>query len=541
MLRHHCFGLFYGERSFMKRRFAVEEMFTGQALVINIAFIVLGFFFHAYITRTNAIAASKQSKAILAGAQKESEVIRREAKVQAKDAVLRAREKSEQDLSSQRKDILDFEKRIVEREKNLFGKLEMLSSKELKLTGRLTQIHDQKDVLKEEQNKLETLILEETRRVEDAATLSKDEARKIIMDRMEDELKAEVGGLIRHAQRNAKQAAEKTAREIIATAIQRYAADTVCDITTSNVPLESDDIKGRIIGKEGRNIKSFEAITGVNVLIDETPELVVLSSFEPIRREVARVALTELIEDGRIHPVRIEETVEKVRAELDETIRRAGEDALFDLGITGVAPELVQILGKLKFRTSYKQNVLDHSVEAAHLIAMMAAELGLDTKLAKRVGIFHDIGKALDHEIEGGHAAIGENLLRKYGEDPLVCKAIGSQHEDMDRTNVYAVLCDAADAMTAARPGARMETTDLYIERLQKIENICNQYAGVKSSYAVQAGREIRIMVEPEKFNDHGTQLLARNIAKQIGKEVKIPGTVRVTVIRETRCVEYAK
>jgi len=519
----------------------VEEMFTGQALVINIAFIVLGFFFHAYISKTNAIAASKQSKAILAGAKKESDIMRREAKVQAKDAVLRAREKSEQEISSQRKDILDLEKRVVEREKNLSGKLDMLSSKELQLTGRLTEIHDQKDALKEKQDKLKALIQEETQQIENAATLSKDEARKIIMTRMEDELKAEVNGLIRHTQKDAKQKAEKTAREIIATAIQRYAADTVCDMTTSNVPLESDDIKGRIIGREGRNIKSFEAVTGVNVLIDETPELVVLSSFDPIRREVARVALTELIEDGRIHPVRIEETVEKVRAELDIAIRRAGEEALFDLGITGVAPELVHILGKLKFRTSYKQNVLDHSIEAAYLVSMMAAELGLDTKTAKRCGIFHDIGKALDHEVEGGHASIGENILRKYGEEPLVYKAIGAQHEDMDRTNIYAVLCDAADAMTAARPGARMETTDLYIERLTKIEKICNQYAGVKSSYAVQAGREIRIMVEPEKFNDHGTQLLARNIAKQIGKEVKIPGVVRVTVIRETRCVEYAK
>ncbi|MEN7972360.1 MAG: ribonuclease Y [Verrucomicrobiota bacterium] len=519
----------------------MEEMFAGQGILLGLGFLVLGFFFHAYITKSNAIAASKQSKAILAETRKEADVIRREAKVQAKDAVLRARENSEKEISSQRKDILDLEKRVVQREKNLSAKLEMLSNKELQLTGRLTEVHDQKDALKERQNKVEVLIQQETERVEKVATLSREEARKIIMARMEDELKAEASGLIRHTRKNTKQDAEKIAREIIATAIQRYAADTACDITTSNVPLESDDIKGRIIGKEGRNIKSFEAVTGVNVLIDETPELVVLSSFDPIRREVARVALTELIEDGRIHPVRIEETVERVRKELNQTIRHAGEEALFSLGITGVAPELVQTLGKLKFRTSYKQNMLEHSIEAAHLISMMAAELGLDTKLAKRCGIFHDIGKALDHEVEGGHAAIGENLLRKYGEDPLVYKAIGAQHEDMDRSNIYAVLCDAADAMTAARPGARMETTDLYIERLAKIEKICNQYAGVKSSYAVQAGREIRIMVEPEKFNDHGTQLLARNIAKQIGKEVKIPGTVRVTVIRETRCVEYAK
>ncbi len=519
----------------------MEELFAGYNLVIGIGFVVLGFFFHAYITKTNAIAASKQSKVILGKAQKEADIIRREAKVQAKDAVLRARENSEKETSSQRKDILDLEKRVVEREKTLSSKLDMLSTKELQLTGRLTEVHDQKDVLKEKEGELEKLVQEETQRIEDAASLSKDEAQKIIMARMKDELQIESSGLIRHAQRDTKADAEKKAREIISIAIQRYAADTVSDITTSNVPLASDDIKGRIIGKEGRNIKSFEAVTGVNVLIDETPELVVLSSFDPIRREVARVALIELIEDGRIHPIRIEETVEKVRAELDTTIRHAGEEALFGLGITGVAPELVHVLGKLKFRTSYRQNVLDHSIEAAHLIAIMAAELGLDTKIAKRCGIFHDIGKAIDHEVEGGHASIGENLLRKYGEDPLVYKAIGAQHEDMDRSNVYAVLCDAADAMTAARPGARMEITDLYIERLEKIEKICNQYAGVKSSYAVQAGREVRIMVEPETFTDHASQLLARNIAKQIGKEVKVPGVVRVTVIRETRCIEYAK
>lgn len=361
------------------------------------------------------------------------------------------------------------------------------------------------------------------------------------MKRMEDELQAEADALIRHVQKDTKESAKKHAQEIIATAIQRYAAETVSDLTTSTVSLASDDIKGRIIGREGRNIKSFEAETGVNVLIDETPEVVVLSCYDPIRREVARVALERLIEDGRIHPARIEDTIKKVRLEIDETIRQAGENALFQLGLTGVAPELVHTLGKLKFRTSYKQNVLDHSIETANFMALMAGEMGLDVKLAKRVGIFHDIGKAIDHETEGGHAVLGAHLLRKYGEDRIVYNAVGSHHEDMERESVYAVLCDAADTLTAARPGARMEATDLYIQRLEQIEKIANQYKGVKSSYAVQAGREIRVMVEPESYNDHGTSLLAKNIAKQIGDEVKIPGTVRVTVIRETRCVEYAK
>jgi len=519
----------------------VEEMFTGQILIINIGFIVLGFFFHAYITKTNAVAASKQSKSILAEAQKEADVIRREAKVQAKDAVLRAREKSTEEITAQRKDILDLEKRVVEREKNLSSKLEMLSSKEVQLAGRMTEVNDQRDQLKTKEDELQKLIEEETAHIEKIARFSKQQARETIMQRMEDELQAEASGLIRHIQRDTKEEAEKKAREIITLAVQRYAAETVCDITTSTVSLESDDIKGRIIGREGRNIKSFEAETGVNVLIDETPEVVVLSCFDPIRREVARVALERLIEDGRIHPARIEETVAKARSEIDDTIHKAGEDALFELGITHVAPELVHILGKLKYRTSYTQNVLDHSIETAHLMALMASQLGLDPKIAKRCGIFHDIGKALDHEMEGGHAEIGAKLLRKHGEDPIIYEAVGAQHESMDIHNTYAVLCDAADAITAARPGARMETTDLYLQRLAHIEKIANQYAGVKSSYAVQAGREVRIMVEPETFSDHAAQLLARNIAKQIGQEVKVPGVVRVTVIRETRCVEYAK
>jgi ribonuclease Y len=525
----------------MNRRFTVGELYLGQNFLIGMGFLVLGFFFHAYLTKTNAVAASKQAKAILAEANKEADVVRREAKVQAKDAVLRARENSEKDNTGQRREILDLEKRVVEREKNLTRKLEMLNTKELELSGRMAEIGDQKAALHDKNRDLEILVLEETRRVEEVATLSREDARKTIMKRMEDELQGEANALVRNVQKAAKEDAKKTAREIIATAIQRYAAETVSDLTTSSVPLETDDIKGRIIGREGRNIKSFEAETGVNVLIDETPEVVVLSCYDPIRREVARVALQRLIEDGRIHPARIEETVAKVRQEIDDTIRHAGENALFELGLTGVAPELVHTLGKLKFRTSYKQNVLDHSVETAHIMALMATEMGLDPKIAKRIGIFHDIGKAVDHEQEGGHAVIGANLLRKHGEDRVVWNAVGSHHEDMERESVYAVLCDAADALTAARPGARSETTDLYIQRLEQIEKIANQYAGVKSSYAVQAGREIRIMVEPTKFNDHGASLLAKNIAKQIGSEVKIPGTVRVTVIRETRCVEYAK
>ena len=515
--------------------------YNGYEFILSLGFLVLGFFFHAYLTKTNAVAASKQAKAILKEAGKEADVIRREAKVQGKDAVIRARENAEKESAYQRKEILDLEKRVVEREKNLTRKLDMLNAKELDLSNRITEISEQKLEWHQKHQALDKLIEQESKNVEVAAQFSKQEAREAIMKRMEDELQAEANAFVRHAQKAAKEEAKKKACGIIAEAIQRYAAETVCELTTSSVPLQSDDVKGRIIGREGRNIKSFEAETGVNVLIDETPEVVVLSSYDPIRREVARVALERLIEDGRIHPARIEETVETVRREIDETIRQAGEEALFQLGLTGVAPELVHILGKLKFRTSYKQNVLDHSIEAAHIMSLMAGELGLDTKIAKRIGIFHDIGKALDHEAEGGHAVIGAHLLRKHGEDRLVWNAVGAHHEEMERESAYAVLCEAADAITAARPGARMEITDIYLQRLEQIETIANQYAGVKSSYAVQAGREVRIMVEPTKFNDHGAALLAKNVAKEIGRTVKISGTVRVTVIRETRCVEYVK
>lgn len=517
------------------------EAFPGQFVVMSMGFLVLGFFFHAYITKTNAIAARKQGKVILADAAKEADAIRREAKIQAKDAVIRAREKTDKDVSSQRKDILDLEKRVVDREKTISRKLDMLETKEKMVESRMKEVAEHEEMVQRRQDELDQLVTEEMKKIEIAANFSREEARSIIMSRMEEELTAETVGMVRHFQKKAKETAEKEAREIISTAIQRYAAEQVCDITTSTVSLESDDVKGRIIGREGRNIKSFEAETGVNVLIDETPEVVVLSCFDPIRREVARVSLERLIEDGRIHPVRIEETVAKVRTEIDETIRKAGEEALFQLGVTGVAPELVHMLGKLKFRTSYRQNVLDHSIETAQLMSMMATELGLDAKTAKRIGIFHDLGKAVSHEVEGSHAIIGANLMRKHGEERIVYNAVASHHDETERESVYAVLCDAADAITAARPGARAENTDVYLQRLEKIEQIATQYAGVKSCYAVQAGREVRIMVEPEKFNDHGTVLLARNIAKQIEKEVKFPGVIRVTVIRETRCVEYAK
>lgn len=511
-----------------------------QDMVVNVGFVVLGFFFHAYLTRTNAVAASNRGEVILSEARKKADAIEHEANVLAREEVLKAREKAEHSLDKKRQSIIELEDRVIGREKEIARKLELLETKNSALSETLEDAEEQKQTLKEKQQELDARIDEETLKIQEAADLSKKEARKQIMERMEEQLEGEISGLIRHQQKTAHERARSQARDIVCSAIQRYAGEHVADVTVTQVKLSADDMKGRIIGKEGRNIKSFEMESGVNLIIDETPGVVLLSSFDPVRREVARVALEHLLDDGRIHPASIEETIQRTRTEVDEIIRQAGENALFNLGISGVAPELVKVLGQLKYRTSYRQNVLDHSVEMASLMAMMAADLDLDVNTAKRVGIFHDLGKALDHEVEGSHAIIGGNLLRKYGEDPLVYNAVASHHDDVEKSSVYAVLACAADAMTAARPGARMDTTDLYLERLDKLEKIAKSFKGVEKSYAIQAGRELRVIVEGKQVDDNQAMILARDIAKRIQNETRYPGQVKVTVIRETRAIEYA-
>lgn len=371
--------------------------------------------------------------------------------------------------------------------------------------------------------------------------MSQEEARKILMQQLETELKTEAGTLIRRCHEEARQTAEREARDIIITAIERYATDQINEVTTSTVALPNEDMKGRIIGREGRNIRALEAATGVNILIDDTPEVVVISGFDPLRREVARLSLEQLMTDGRIHPARIEEVVAKVKEEVDDTIRKAGEEALYGLGIQKVSPELVRTLGRLKFRHSFSQNVLQHSIEMANLMGLMAGELDLDQSIAKRVGIFHDIGKALDHQIEGGHAVIGADLLKRHGEAAVVYNAVAAHHAEVQAESPYAHLATAADAITAARPGARSETTEIYLKRLEKLEEIANSYRGVAKSYAMQAGREIRVMVEPSKIDDHEAIQMARNISKQVEQEVQYPGQIKVLVIRETRSIEYAR
>lgn len=521
---------------------SIEIWFSGiQTFVINICFVILGFFFHAYLTRTNAVAASQRGAVILDEAKKKAESIKHEANVSAREEVLKARERAEKEQETKRQSIIALEDRVVAREKDISRKLELLDAKDRVLTEKVEKAEQQNEELKTKQLELKNLIETENRRIQEVASLSKEDARKMIMDQMEKELEGEISGLIRHQQKEIYERARAEARDIVCTAIERYAGEHVSNITVTQVALPSEDMKGRLIGKEGRNFRSFEMESGVNLIIDETPGMVQLSSFDPVRREVARVALEKLMADGRIHPASIEETIKKTRGEIDEIIRQAGEDALYKLGISGVAPELVKILGRLKYRTSYKQNVLDHSVEMASLMGMMAADLGLDVQLAKRVGIFHDLGKAVDHEVEGSHAVIGANLLRKYGEVPLVYNAVAAHHEDIEKSSVYAVLASAADAMTAARPGARMDTTDLYFQRLDKLEKIALSFTGVEKCYAIQAGRELRVMVENSKVDDARALILAREIANRIQDEVKYPGQVKVTVIRETRAIEYAK
>ncbi len=512
-----------------------------QGFIINVGFVILGFFFHAYLTRTNAVAASHRGAVILDEAKKKAEAIVHEGNVNAREEVLKARERIEKEQETKRQSIIALEDRVVAREKDISRKLELLEAKDRTLTEKVDKANQLNEEFKAQQKELKECIEKENRQIQEAASLSKEDARRLIMDQMEKELEGEISGLIRQQQKKIYEQARAEARDVICSAIERYAGEHVSNITVTQVALPAEDMKGRLIGKEGRNFRSFEMESGVNLIIDETPGFVQLSSFDPVRREVARVALERLMADGRIHPASIEEMVKKARSDVDEIIRQTGEDALYKLGISGVAPELVKILGRLKYRTSYKQNVLDHSIEMASLMGMMAADLGLDVALAKRVGIFHDLGKAVDHEVEGSHAVIGANLLRKYGEIPLVYNAVAAHHEDVEKSSVYAVLASAADAMTAARPGARMDTTDLYFQRLDKLEKIAMSFKGVDKCYAIQAGRELRVMVEGAKVDDARALILAREIANRIQDEVKYPGQVKVTVIRETRAIEYAK
>jgi ribonuclease Y len=503
--------------------------------------LVAGFVSRLLLGRYRSIGTEHKARQLLKEAKREADTLRKEANLIAKDEMIKLRDEFEKSTKDKRKELTDLEHRISQREMNLERKVAMLDKKELSLDEKLQDLEKRSQKLEEDGEHLEKLVVEEREKLQRIAGMTRDQARIELLARTEKEIQGEVGSLIRRLQEEAKETAEREAAKIVALAIQRSAVNHSNEIMTCSVALPNDDMKGRIIGRDGRNIRALEAATGVNLLIDDTPEAVVISGFDPIRRETARQVLEQLIADGRIHPARIEEVVTRIQETMAESILRTGEEAAFELDVQRADPELLRMLGRLKFRTSYTQNILQHSIEVGHLMGTMAAELHLDGVLAKRIGVFHDIGKATDHEVEGSHAIIGADLLRRHGEPQLLVNAVAAHHEEVEPESVYAILCAAADSISGSRPGARSQTTDIYLKRLEKLETVANSFTGVSRSYAIQAGREVRVIVEPDTVDDSQAMSLARSISRKIEEELKYPGQIRITVIRETRCIEYAR
>ena len=478
--------------------------------------------------------AEEEAERIVDEAKKDAESKRKEIVLEGKEELHRLRSENDKEIRERRAEVQRTERRLFQREESLDKKLEGVEAREQAMNKRLAEI----DKVEEEIKEMHRKQAEELERI---SGMTAEEAKAILISSVEQEARRDAAVLLRDIEQKTREEAEKRARNIVSLAIQRCAADQVAEATVSVVALPSDEMKGRIIGREGRNIRALETATGVDLIIDDTPEAVILSSFDPVRREVARISLEKLIMDGRIHPARIEEMVEKAKKEVDTQIREAGEAAVLEVGVHGLHHELVRYLGRMKYRTSYGQNVLRHSIEVAHLAGIMAAEIGANVTLAKRAGLLHDIGKSIDHEVEGSHVQIGADLAKKYRENAQVIHCIMAHHGDVEPNSIEAVLVQAADAISAARPGARRETLETYIKRLEKLEEIANSFDGVDSSYAIQAGREIRIIVKPEKISDADTVIVARNIAKRIENELEYPGQIKVNVIRETRTTEYAK
>ena len=506
-----------------------------------IAGFAAGFLYRKLVMERNQVGLESLGKKILDEARKEADALKKESKLAAKDQLLQMKMDFEKETHERRQELNQLERRLVQREEHLEKKGDLLDERDTDLMKKYKQVAQREEELKTQSEQYKQLLAEQNTRLEQLAGMSANEAKEFLLRAMEREIRADSARMAKRIETEAKEHADRKAKEIIALAIKRYASDYVAEQTVSVVALPNEEMKGRIIGREGRNIRALEAATGVDIIIDDTPEAVILSAFNPVRREVARRSLERLISDGRIHPGRIEEIVEKVTQELEVNIREAGEEAAFDAGVHGIHPELIKLLGKLKFRTSYAQNVLQHSVEVCYLCGIMAAELGLNVKHAKRAGLLHDIGKAVDQESEGVHALIGADLAKRYGESPKVVHVIAAHHEDIPPESIVAVLVQAADTLSGARPGARREMLETYVKRLEDLEKVALSFGGISKSYAIQAGREIRLIVESEKVNDEEAVLLSREVAKKIEQDLTYPGQIKVTVIRETRSVEYAR
>ncbi len=503
--------------------------------------VIGGFYLRKRFVEGQRLNIENQGRQLIENAILEAERIKKEAVLQSKEVAYQLKQAVEEEIRIDKADLKDERHQLNEKKEQLkrdFASLDIRKEEVQKSEARLQQ---QETELHEKNNEAEQLVFRQRYELEKIAGISQEEARKVLMDSMESEARMHAAKKLARIEQEMKMEADKKGKNILALAISRYAGDYVADKTVSMVPLPNDEMKGRIIGREGRNIRAIEAATGIDIIIDDTPEAVILSGFNPVRREVARLALLQLINDGRIHPARIEEVVAKITKELDVSMREAGEQATFDVGAHGVHVELINILGRLKYRTSYGQNVLQHSLEVAFLCGIMAAELGIDVKMAKRAGLLHDIGKAVDHEVEGSHAIIGRDLARKYGEPEEVVYAIGAHHEDLPPQSVLDILVQSADALSGARPGARKEMLQTYVKRLEDLENIANSFDGVEKSYAIQAGRDLRIIVDSKKIQDAEAIILSQDIAKAIEAQLTYPGQIRVTVIRETRAVEFAR